>query len=101
MTDAGTREAIDGPISQLFNEFADAIYTLGYRIVGDSHLAEDVVEEALIRVINPLATYRGEGLIGLGLSHRLPRSNRRCPPKARGSDRSDHVRGGVSRIKDM
>jgi len=48
----------------LFNEFADATYTLGYRILGDRHLAEDVVQETFIKIIHSLATYRGEGPIG-------------------------------------
>ncbi len=48
----------------LFDEFADATYTLGYRILGDRHLAEDVVQETFIKIINSLATYRGEGPIG-------------------------------------
>jgi len=64
MTAAGTNDTIDRPISQLFSEFADAIYTLGYRIVGDRHLAEDVVQETFIKVINALPTYRSEGPIG-------------------------------------
>ena len=57
-------DLVDRPMSQLFNEFADAIYTLGYRIVGDRHLAEDVVQETFIKVIKALPTYRGEGPIG-------------------------------------
>jgi RNA polymerase sigma-70 factor, ECF subfamily len=64
MTAADTRETIDRPISHLFNEFADAIYTLGYRVVGDRHLAEDVVQETFIKVMRALPTYRGEGPIG-------------------------------------
>ncbi|MFV1970476.1 MAG: RNA polymerase sigma factor [Acidimicrobiia bacterium] len=64
MTAAGTSDTINRPISRLFNEFADAIYTLGYRIVGDRHLAEDVVQETFIKVIRALPTYRGEGPIG-------------------------------------
>ena len=64
MTVAKTDDMVDRPISRLFNEFADAIYTLGYRIVGDRHLAEDVVQETFIKVIKSLPTYRGEGPIG-------------------------------------
>lgn len=45
----------------LFNEFADATYTLGYRILGDRHLAEDVVQETFTKVIKALPSYRGEG----------------------------------------
>ena len=48
----------------LFDEFADATYTLGYRILGDRHLAEDVVQETFIKIIHSLAKYRGEGPIG-------------------------------------
>lgn len=48
----------------LFDEFADATYTLGYRILGDRHLAEDVVQETFIKVIHSLANYRGDGPIG-------------------------------------
>jgi RNA polymerase sigma-70 factor (ECF subfamily) len=48
----------------LFDEFADATYTLGYRILGDRHLAEDVVQETFIKIIHSLAEYRGEGPIG-------------------------------------
>jgi RNA polymerase sigma-70 factor (ECF subfamily) len=64
MTAVDESEMIDRPISRLFNEFADAIYTLGYRIVGDKHLAEDVVQETFIKVIRSLPTYRGDGPIG-------------------------------------
>jgi RNA polymerase sigma-70 factor (ECF subfamily) len=64
MTMADTSDLVDRPIARLFNEFADATYTLGYRIVGDRHLAEDVVQETFIKVINALPTYRGEGPIG-------------------------------------
>jgi RNA polymerase sigma-70 factor (ECF subfamily) len=64
MTVVNKGDTVDRPLSWLFNEFADAIYTLGYRIVGDRHLAEDVVQETFIKVINALPTYRGEGPIG-------------------------------------
>ena len=64
MTSANTSNTIERPITKLFNEFADAIYTLGYRVIGDRHLAEDVVQETFIRVIRSLPTYRGEGPIG-------------------------------------
>ncbi len=64
MAAADTTDMAERPISRLFHEFADAIYTLGYRIVGDRHLAEDVVQETFIKVINALPTYRGDGPIG-------------------------------------
>ncbi|GMQ94361.1 MAG: sigma-70 family RNA polymerase sigma factor [Acidimicrobiia bacterium] len=64
MTTANRSETIDKPISRLFGQFADAIYTLGYRIVGDRHLAEDVVQETFMKVMRSLPAYRGEGPIG-------------------------------------
>ena len=59
-----TASMLDRSIRQLFHEFADSIYTLGYRIVADRHLAEDIVQETFIKVIKSLPTYRGEGPIG-------------------------------------
>lgn len=57
-------DVTDRPINQLFYEFADAIYTLGYRIVGDRHLAEDVVQETFVKVFKALPSYREDGPIG-------------------------------------
>ena len=48
-------------IVALFEEFADGIYTLGYRLTGDRQLAEDVVQETFIKVLRSLHTYRGDG----------------------------------------
>lgn len=64
MTTTNTSFTVDRPISRLFDEFADSIYTLGCRIVGDRHLAEDIVQETFIKVMKALPTYRGEGPIG-------------------------------------
>ena len=47
--------------ASLFREFADGVYTLGYRILGDRHLAEDAVQETFIKVMKSLHTYRGDG----------------------------------------
>ena len=47
----------------LFVEFADGVYTLAYRMLGDRHLAEDIVQETFLKVIRSLHTYRGEGPI--------------------------------------
>jgi RNA polymerase sigma-70 factor, ECF subfamily len=63
MRTARTRSEETHTLRTLFDEFADATYTLGYRILGDRHLAEDVVQETFIKVINSLATFRGEGPI--------------------------------------
>ena len=50
-------------VEHLFTEFANGVYTLAYRILGDRYLAEDVVQETFIKVIRSLDTYRGEGPI--------------------------------------
>ena len=54
-------------VGVLFEEFADGVYTLGYRILGDRHLAEDIVQETFIKVMRSLATYRGDGPIAAWL----------------------------------
>ena len=50
-------------VGRLFDQFADGVYTLGYRILGDVHAAEDVVQETFINVMKSLHTYRGDGPI--------------------------------------
>ena len=54
-------------VAVLFDQFADGVYTLGYRILGDRHLAEDVVQETFIKVLRSLDTYRGDGPIAAWL----------------------------------
>ncbi len=54
-------------VAALFDQFADGVYTLGYRILGDRHLAEDIVQETFIKVIRSLNTYRGDGPIAAWL----------------------------------
>ena len=63
MQPQSTESVEKGTLAELFTEFADATYTLGYRILGDRHLAEDVVQETFIKVIRALPTYRGDGPI--------------------------------------
>ncbi len=54
-------------VTSLFEEFADGIYTLGYRLTGDRQLAEDVVQETFIKVMRSLSSYRGDGPIAAWL----------------------------------
>jgi len=54
-------------VGSLFAEYADGVFTLAYRIVGDRHLAEDVVQETFLKVLRRLHTYRGEGPIAAWL----------------------------------
>ena len=60
--DASNISTAESPsTASLFREFADGVYTLGYRILGDRHLAEDAVQETFIKVMKSLHTYRGDG----------------------------------------
>ena len=54
-------------VAVLFDQFADGVYTLGYRMLGDGHLAEDIVQETFIKVMRSLHTYRGDGPIAAWL----------------------------------
>lgn len=54
-------------VATLFDEFADGVYTLGFRILSDRHLAEDVVQDTFIKVMSSLHTYRGDGPIAAWL----------------------------------
>lgn len=54
-------------VAALFDQFADGIYTLGFRILRDRHLAEDVVQDTFIKVMRSLHTYRGDGPIAAWL----------------------------------
>lgn len=54
-------------IADLFDEFADGVYTLGVRILRDRHLAEDVVQDTFIKVMRSLHMYRGDGPIAAWL----------------------------------
>ena len=54
-------------VATLFDEFADGVYTLGFRILRDRYLAEDVVQDTFIKVMRSLHTYRGEGPIAAWL----------------------------------
>ena len=53
---AGSREALE----RLVREQAGRLYTIALRITQDRHLAEDVVQEAFLRLITGRATLRKE-----------------------------------------
>lgn len=48
-------------LRRLFDDFADGVYTLAYRIVRDTHYAEDVVQETFLIALRKLHTYRATG----------------------------------------
>ena len=46
---------------QLFECYADGIYTLGVRMLRDRHLAEDLVQDTFLKILRGSAPYRGDG----------------------------------------
>src|SRR5665811_2061092 len=45
----------------LFEAHVDGVYTLGFRMLGDYHAAEDLVQETFVTVLRQLGSFRGEG----------------------------------------
>ncbi len=54
-------------VAGLFEDLADGVYTLAFRLLWDRHLAEDVVQETFLAALRNLASYRGEGPIAAWL----------------------------------
>lgn len=50
-------------ITALFDRLADGVYTMAVRVIGDRHLAEDVVQETFLTALRKLHTWRAEGTI--------------------------------------
>lgn len=50
-------------ILELFERLGDGVYTLAARVLGDRHLAEDVVQDTFLQALRKLHTWRGEGSI--------------------------------------
>src|SRR4051794_31906137 len=44
-------------VSVLFNDYADRLYNYAYYHSGDHHLAEDIVSETMMRVIEKIPAY--------------------------------------------
>lgn len=49
---------------ELYDRYKKAMYTLAYRTTGDFALAEDVIQEAFVKVFKSLKTFRAESTIG-------------------------------------
>jgi RNA polymerase sigma-70 factor (ECF subfamily) len=58
---AAARPQPDDELRELIAQNADAIYRVAYSIVRDRHLAEDVVQESVMKAWTALPTYRGDG----------------------------------------
>ncbi|MEY3322701.1 MAG: hypothetical protein RLZZ417_2284 [Bacteroidota bacterium] len=48
----------------LYNRYANAMFTISYRITKDRELAADVLQEAFVRVFNYIHAFRGESTLG-------------------------------------
>ena len=49
---------------QLYERYNNAMYTVAYRITGDFDLANDVLQEAFVKVFRNLAKFRQESTLG-------------------------------------
>lgn len=49
---------------KLYERYSNAMYTVAYRITGDFDLANDVLQEAFIKVFRNLAKFRQESTLG-------------------------------------
>jgi len=49
---------------ELYERYKKAMYTLCYRITGDFETAEDVLQEAFLKVFRGMKSFRGESTIG-------------------------------------
>jgi len=56
-----TRPDVDQRVTELVDRHADAIYRLALSVVRDPSLAEDVVQETIVKAWQSLGTFRGEG----------------------------------------
>jgi len=48
----------------LYNRYANAMFTISYRITKDRDLAADVLQEAFVRVFHYIHSFRGESTLG-------------------------------------
>ena len=58
---AGSRsEAAHQALGVLYDRYGRLVYTIAYHVVGDSETAEEITQDAFVRVWEGAATYRGE-----------------------------------------
>jgi RNA polymerase sigma-70 factor, ECF subfamily len=64
------REGDGSAIQALYRRYADRVYSVVRRVAGDDALAEDWAQEAWVRAIRALPTFRGDSQFGTWL-HRI------------------------------
>ena len=80
----------------LFDDLADGVYTLAFRLLRDRHLAEDAVQETFLAILRGRAPYRGDGplaawvyRIGYRQTIAINRRRRDIPTETEGLARLD------------
>jgi RNA polymerase sigma-70 factor (ECF subfamily) len=57
----GLKRGDESAFEQLYREYADGVFHVALRVLGDSGLAQDVLQEVFIVVFRRIETWRGEG----------------------------------------
>ena len=57
----GLKRGEERAFEQLYREYADGVFHVGLRVLGDAALAQDVLQEVFIVVFRRIETWRGEG----------------------------------------
>lgn len=57
----GLKRGDERAFEQLYREYADGVFHVGLRVLGDASLAQDVLQEVFIVVFRRIETWRGEG----------------------------------------
>ncbi|MFM7089396.1 MAG: RNA polymerase sigma factor [Bacteroidota bacterium] len=58
----------------LYDRYANAMFTISYRITKDRDVASDVLQEAFVRVFNYIHSFRGESTLGAWIKTIVVRS---------------------------
>ncbi len=64
---AAARRGDDRALGRLIEHYKSYVYTLAYRVVRDSHEAEDVAQETFIKVVSNLRRFRGDAKFSVWL----------------------------------
>jgi RNA polymerase sigma-70 factor (ECF subfamily) len=57
----GLKRGDERAFEQLYREYADGVFHVGLRVLGDASLAQDVLQEVFLVVFRRIETWRGEG----------------------------------------